>query len=805
MEIDTTDLTQNIQMLQEKIAKLTNQLNSQLIPVLKNIEKTQLANLNSKLLETNNSTKNFGTSILNTVSGIGNFAGGIGDLNNFLGLFMETGAKGITTMAKLSLGIPAIAVAVSGLVSTWAAFVAKDGDYLRKLQEENQAVKDQIAIYKEAEEARVESVRKGTLELEHYEALYEELQGYYSDGIISLDEEERASAILAILSEVTGVQLQLTEGQIEGYGELSESFEQLMAQKKAMLILESQEEAYVEALKNRKSALDDVVAAEVDAQAKRDEIAYATKLMNEATDDTTREGFVNYIGRLEKELSVLEDTTNSKQQIYDEFSNDIGKYESNMAAAHSGNYDAMVLTDEEYLIASENNHAKKLELLKEEKTSTENTLETLKRMKDENGEYINKKEIEEYEEKLKLLNLELEATKTHRNVMLEEDLAFANDSIGIEEQKNSALGSSQSKYINAYLGNAIGADAIVLAAKEAGNEAILASEQANNETSLANQMQAYAEKKVALQNAFANNELSQTEYQLTMATLEAEHNATIQALEDQSIQESTEKQAANYLTQEEMANTSKANLLAAEIEGNTALLLENHSRSREFLASGKDNMDSYASGMKSEKENVRIAGEDAVTTVIEELDRLPTESATIGSNVVASLTKELENREHIGKLGRAASYLGTVITTGTRGALEIASPSKVMQKIGGFVVEGLQIGMEEEEESTLQQAQLFGENIINTMQDELNQSLDIPEVNKNILTDVVTDFSTSKYHNQTQSDLATLTGLLTKYLPYIAEHSSKDILLNDRTLVGKLAPKMDIALANISLKKGRGI
>ena len=56
----------------------------------------------------------------------------------------------------------------------------------------------------------------------------------------------------------------------------------------------------------------------------------------------------------------------------------------------------------------------------------------------------------------------------------------------------------------------------------------------------------------------------------------------------------------------------------------------------------------------------------------------------------------------------------------------------------------------------------------------------------------------------TAKDTKKLNSLLEKYMPIIADNLEKYIVLDDGTLVGKLAPQIDSSLGSISSKRKRG-
>lgn len=71
--------------------------------------------------------------------------------------------------------------------------------------------------------------------------------------------------------------------------------------------------------------------------------------------------------------------------------------------------------------------------------------------------------------------------------------------------------------------------------------------------------------------------------------------------------------------------------------------------------------------------------------------------------------------------------------------------------------------------------------------------------------DALTSFTNTRMQNaNNQNGINELTRLMKQYMPLIVDNLEQEIVLNDRTLVGKLAPKIDKQLGVIATNKGRG-
>ena len=78
------------------------------------------------------------------------------------------------------------------------------------------------------------------------------------------------------------------------------------------------------------------------------------------------------------------------------------------------------------------------------------------------------------------------------------------------------------------------------------------------------------------------------------------------------------------------------------------------------------------------------------------------------------------------------------------------------------------------------------------------------DVMKETMMDVLSGFTNTKVQNGGTGSIGELTKLLKQYMPEILENMKTDIVLDDRTLVGKIAPKIDKELGVIAGNKNRG-
>ena len=228
------------------------------------------------------------------------------DLKNKLtGLF--------TTITTFVAAHPILAI-----VSALSALAVGIVSAMTREDELQKAVKATREQYENARESldqlnatRQQTLDRGLSELSYYAQLKEEL-GKITDenGVVQKGYERRAQFIVNTLSEALGIEIKLTDGVIQGYKNIADSIDKVIAKKKAELLLKSQEEAYTESIQKR---------AEVSKR-----LVEISKQIEEAQYEP-----------LTKRRKLLEELTKSKKEeeaLYREYSANIQRYESGLAS-----------------------------------------------------------------------------------------------------------------------------------------------------------------------------------------------------------------------------------------------------------------------------------------------------------------------------------------------------------------------------------------------------------------------------------------------------------------------------------------
>ncbi len=288
------------------------------------------------------------------------------------------GAIMATTVAQTALNIAQAASPVglilTAVVALTAALVAlivatedavKPVDVLTDEEKELAAAADEAAeAFRDQHAATKDTMDGINSQMSHISELAAELTGLAdASGRVKEEDQARAQFILNELNEALGTEYSMVGGVIQQYGKLKDSIEEVINTKKAQLLLESYEDDYVEAIKEKDRALENLTLKEKEYLAQKEassdriktldtEIAELKKLFYDESVYMTgseRSALWTRIQNLQKahdeEKGVLDDKRAKWEQAaldYNTYSNVIINYEDAQVAALKGNYQEAV-------------------------------------------------------------------------------------------------------------------------------------------------------------------------------------------------------------------------------------------------------------------------------------------------------------------------------------------------------------------------------------------------------------------------------------------------------------------------------
>lgn len=347
-----------------------------------------------------------------------------------------------------------VVTGVTALISV-VSLLKKDTEELTEAEKQQQFILEQQTeqiqenkdAWEDLKKTQQNSVNANMTELSYYDSLYDELQNIVdANGKVKDGYEERASFITSTLSEALGIEIQTVNGVIKKYGDLKNSIDEVMQQKKAQIILDSQESMYKEAIESQNEALKLLIdteahltenkaeRAKLEAELQEKELQYHSKFTDMS--NSKRYEMAREIQTIKEKMTAIDTETANLQTNYDtqkdlvsEYAYNIGLYEQNMALAHAGKYDEMTQVNWDYVKNYQGAGEAEKAMLEDQIKTTEYSLNLLKSLKDKSGKDIYDSQIASSENQLAQLKESLKKYNSVTEQKLEETGLIWNDTI----------------------------------------------------------------------------------------------------------------------------------------------------------------------------------------------------------------------------------------------------------------------------------------------------------------------------------------------------------------------------------------
>lgn len=346
------------------------------------------------------------------VTGIGKMVTGVGNTISVLG-------KLTTVIANHP--VLTLATVIGGVVTAIGSWISKSDEKeeqakieIETIKQQTEEIQNQAQAYKDTIAAREESLQAGLNELDYYEKLFQELQTLVDEnGKVKSGYEGRANFITSTLKDAMDIEIDMVDNTIKNYDKLGETFEEVMKKKKAMLVLEAQEESYKEAIANKDSAYQDVVDKVAELIKAKDELDALWEEFNNISnmDIATKYAYSEAIKSAQEYYDNLYSQYQNHVETYNTYLNNIGMYEENAKLASEKRYDEMMITQDDYLIHQAITGQASIEEIQKLISGTEEELEKLKLLKERSNSEQFDAEIANHEKTLEELNQALENQK----------------------------------------------------------------------------------------------------------------------------------------------------------------------------------------------------------------------------------------------------------------------------------------------------------------------------------------------------------------------------------------------------------
>ena len=149
-----------------------------------------------------------------------------------------------------------------------------------------------------------------------------------------------------------------------------------------------------------------------------------------------------------------------------------------------------------------------------------------------------------------------------------------------------------------------------------------------------------------------------------------------------------------------------------------------------------------------------------------------------------------------GSLNQLARSIANSVSSTLRNVLQIRSPSKVMEQIGMYTGEGIEVGLEKSAAGIYSAVNAIAGGITSGIPTQIPVELSGINAAQSITAE------REAMQAAPSAELLSIVSLLSSYMPYLAEQ--QNIVLDDGTLAGHMAPKMNVALQELSTRAARG-
>lgn len=261
--------------------------------------------------------------------------------------------------------ITIVIAAAAGLTAATMALTKAQDDQIKKtydLTEEEKklvsSINEEKAALEQATEARKKANAAIDAEAAQNSKLWDELQDIVdANGQIKEGYKDRAAVITGLLAESLGVEIEIVDGQIQKYGELKQSIEEVINTKRAEALLEANKQAYADAISNQAAAYATYKNALKEAQETQTELTKAEERANEVralltdgsfkTEEQTR-ALTNElhnaniaVDTLSQKYAEQSQAVEDAESNYFNYASTIQNYEGLMAAVANGDVEEL--------------------------------------------------------------------------------------------------------------------------------------------------------------------------------------------------------------------------------------------------------------------------------------------------------------------------------------------------------------------------------------------------------------------------------------------------------------------------------
>lgn len=169
----------------------------------------------------------------------------------------------------------------------------------------------------------------------------------------------------------------------------------------------------------------------------------------------------------------------------------------------------------------------------------------------------------------------------------------------------------------------------------------------------------------------------------------------------------------------------------------------------EFREAGNGNVQMYVNGIATGEAKSKQEMKSLVEQTIGEVNKQKGAADTAGQNLISGVNSGISNQNQQSGAFRSISSFGNSLLAKLRASLQEHSPSKATKQMGQYLLEGLGLGIKEEEDAVIRQAEDFGENVLGALNGSLGQGVNTKALQA-IQTAIPTEFNANLSANTSQ-------------------------------------------------------
>lgn len=251
---------------------------------------------------------------------------------------LATGAQEIYNAVQMACPWAWTALGVAGVVAAFGTLIVGTQRIAGEMLEVNNRVIDNAKSWEELQTAQKDQIATSLDEVNQIADLKTELDGLIDkNGKVKKGYEDRAEYIVSELKNATGVEVELVNGVIEGYDELSKSIDNAIAKQQLQAVIDGMTDSYNEATKQKEQAFADWQTLEEQYEVETTKIKERYRHLREHGYTEEQIAQDQTIQNLEGNLKATEFMLNNAEETYKEYAYTVSYYEELKRAAVEGN------------------------------------------------------------------------------------------------------------------------------------------------------------------------------------------------------------------------------------------------------------------------------------------------------------------------------------------------------------------------------------------------------------------------------------------------------------------------------------